>query len=167
LLANVKIWEHDVRENYIVVQDWPEFLGVERCQLLILTSPVPYAYMGMMRKRGFEKLINLYEEHIEENRTETRYKTDLTGNIESLVYDGKSYPLHTVAAVKIINISKNGLRLYAKSYTLNMDDMFYVNIKIGENDKLLAGKVVNFKDVPPEHAEYGCRLVSEVGEQNL
>ena len=166
LLVNVKIWEHNKKENYIVVQDWPELAGVERCKLLILTAPAPYAYIGVIHKHGFDRLINLYDEKETENRGESRYKVNLLGTVESLVYDGKIYPLHTMLTVQVINISKNGMRILAKDNTLNVDDRFQINIKIGENDKLLTGKVVNCRNTPPDSSEYGCRLVSKDGELN-
>jgi hypothetical protein len=163
-LVNVKIWEYNEKESYIVVQDWPELAGVERCKLLILTAPAPYSYIGIVRKRGLDKLIKLYEEHMEENRREIRYKTDLPGSIESLIYNGKSYPLHTMLDVRITDISKGGMRILARDNTLIVDDRFHIHVKIGENDKLLTGKVVNSRDTPPETSEYGCRLVSKDGE---
>jgi hypothetical protein len=165
-LANVKIWEHNSEENYIVIQDWPELHGVERCKLLILTAPAPYAYIGTIRKHGVDLNIKLYEEHIEENRGEVRYKTDLPGNIEYLIYDGKSYPLHTVIGVTIINISKSGMRILAKENTLSAGDRFNVHVQIGKNNKRLTGMVANSKNVTTEHTEYGCRFVSEEGELN-
>jgi hypothetical protein len=165
-LANVKIWEHNNKENYIIVQDWPELAGVDRCKLLILTAPAPYAYSGVMSKHNIDKIIRLYEEHVEENRREVRYKTDLAGVIESLVYEGKSYPLHTSINVRIINISKSGMRIHARGNTLTADDILNVMVKIGENDKLLTGTVVNFKDYSPEHSEYGCYLVGKDGESD-
>lgn len=165
-LVNAKIWEHNETERTIVVQDWPELNGVERCKLLILTAPVPYSYIGMASKRGPDKLIKLFEEQAEEHRREMRYKTDLPGQIESMIYNGKSYPLHTALDVKIIDISKGGMRIYAKDNTLTADDIVQVHVKIGENDKLLAGNVVNSRSAPPDHTEYGCRLVSKDGEQH-
>jgi hypothetical protein len=164
LLCNVKIWEHNVLENYIVVQDWPELAGVEQCKLLILTAPAPYSYTGVIQKRGLDKLIKLYEEQMEENRKEARYATDLSGVIDSMIYDGKDYPLHTKLTVRITNISKSGIRILAKNNTLNMDDIFTIHIQIGENDKLLTGSVKNCKYTPPDHAEYGCLLVGKEGE---
>jgi hypothetical protein len=162
-LVNARIWEHNDRENYIVVQDWPELKGVDRCRLLIMATPSPYSYMGVIRKKGLDKLINLFEEQVAENRKEQRFKTDLEGGIESLYYDGKAYPLHTKTEVRIVNISKNGMRLTAKENTFGMNDQFSVFVKIGENDKLLLGKVVNVRDTPPD-AEYGCLLVRKEGE---
>jgi len=162
----VKIWEHNVQENYIVVQDWPELAGVDQCKLLILTAPAPYSYIGSISKHNLDKQIKLFEEHMEENRQEIRYKTDLPGNIEGLVFDGKSYPLHTKLEVRIINISKSGIRILAKENTLNADDRFQIKVKIGENDKILTSKVVNSRNVAPEYVEHGCLLVSMDGELN-
>jgi hypothetical protein len=166
LLVNAEIWEHNIKERYIVVQDWPELAGVSRCKLLILTAPMPYSYLGTIHKRSFEKLIKLYDEHMEENRKEIRYKTDLPGNIENLVYDWTSYPLHKALEVQIVNISRNGIRIQAKDNTLNVGDIFQINIKISGNDKLLMGKVANYRYISQDHCEYGCFLVSKDGEQN-
>jgi hypothetical protein len=166
LLCNVKIWEHNVLENYIVVQDWPELAGVEQCKLLILTAPAPFSYIGAIRKYNFDKQIKLFEEHMEESRREIRYKTDLQGNIDSLIHDGKCFPLHTKLEVRIINISKSGMRILAKENTLSQDSRFQINVKIGENDKLLTSKIVNSRNTDPEYIEHGCRLVSMDGEIN-
>jgi hypothetical protein len=166
LLVNAKIWEHSNDEKYIVVQDWPELSGVERCKLLILTAPSPYSYTGITSKRGTDRLIKLSEEHVEENRREMRYKTDLAGHIESLIYNGKSYPLHTMLDVRIADISKSGMRVRAKDNSLTFDDRFHIHVRIGENDKMLTGKVVNSKTIPPDICEYGCRLVGKDGEEH-
>lgn len=166
LLCNVKIWEHNVLENYIVVQDWPELAGVDQCKLLILTAPAPFSYIGAIRKYNLDRQIKLFEEHMEENRQEIRYKTDLPGNIEGLVYDGKSFPLHTKLEVRILNISKSGMRILAKENTLNADDRFQIKVKIGENDKLLTCKTVNSRSTTGGFIEHGCRLVSKEGELN-
>jgi len=166
LLVNAKIWEHNINEHYIVVQGWPELDGVQQCKLLVLTAPAPFSYKGTIRRHKMDKLITLYEEHMEENREEIRYKTDLPGNIEGLVYDGKIFSLHTMLDVRILNISKSGLRVRAKYNALNVDDRFSIRIKIETNDKLLIAKVVNCGDNPPDQSEYGCRLVSKDGELN-
>jgi len=166
LLVNAQIWEHDTKERSIVIQDWPELANVKRCKLLVLTAPMPYSYLGTIHKDAFRKLIRLYEENMEENRKEIRYKIDLQGSIESLIYDGKSYPLHTELQVQIVNISKSGMRIYAKDGTLNIGDTFQINISISGNDKLLVGKVVNDRHMPPDHSEYGCKLINLDGEQS-
>jgi hypothetical protein len=158
LLVNAKIWEHDDKDRYIVVQDFPELKGVENCRLLILTSPAPYAYTGVIRKHGLHKLIKMYEEHTEESRKEIRYKMDLPGYIESLIYEGKANPLHTMAEVRIVNISRSGLRMCGRENTINVGDGFVINLKIGENDKSLKGEVMNDRALSPEKHEYGCKL---------
>jgi hypothetical protein len=146
------------------VQDWPELAKVSRCKLLILTSTTPYSYIGVASKRGIDREIRLFEEKEAENREEVRFKTNLSSNIESLVYDDKRHPLHTPVEVKIVNISKNGIRISAKDNTLINDARFQIKIKIGENDKLLTGRVMNVKNVPPDECEYGCRLVGKDGD---
>jgi hypothetical protein len=106
------------------------------------------------------KYIKLYKEQVEENRREIRYKMDLPGTIESLLFDGKSYPLHTMIDVRVVNISKSGMRIITKESALHAENKFTVHIKIGENDKRLTGEVVNFRDTPPDKTEYGCRLIN-------
>ena len=164
LLINTQIWEHDVVERSIVIQDYPELANIKRCKLLVLTAPMPYSYLGTIHKHSFQKLIRLYEENMEENRKEIRYKIDLQGNIENLVYDKKSYALLTALEVQVVNISKSGMRIYAKDNTLNVGATFQININIGGNDKLLTGKVANSRFMPPDHSEYGCRLINIDGE---
>jgi hypothetical protein len=56
------------------------------------------------------------------------------------------------------------MRIYARDNTLHFDDKFQLKLKIGEQDKLLTGRVMNCKVVPPDFTEYGCRLVSMDGE---
>jgi hypothetical protein len=160
LLVNARIYEHDARENYIVIQDWPELSNVEKCKLLILTSPAPYSYHGVIHRHRADRLIRLYEEVVRDSRGETRYKTDLPAKIEYLIYDGKAHPLHTKLNVKVVNISKNGLRIHGKDNVFNIDDHFTLSISMADNEKHLTGKVMNKREVPPDESEYGCRLVS-------
>jgi hypothetical protein len=164
LITNAKIWEHNQIENYIVIQDWPELAGLEECKLLVLTSPTPFSYVGMPRKRGTEWFIKLFEEQVEENRREIRYRTDLPGSIECLIYGGKVHPLHTVLEVRVVNISKSGIRILAKENTLSAGVGFHIQLKIGENNKTLAGTVVNLRNTPQSLSEYGCRLMEKDGD---
>jgi hypothetical protein len=145
------------------VQDWPELSGIDRCKVLVLASPTPFSYTGTTRKHGAERRIRLFEEKMAENRQETRYKTNIDGYVENLVYDGKEYALHTRVKVRIINISKSGLRVEADDYTFYENTLFNIHLKIGENDKTLTGKVMNTR-VMAERAEYGCRLANKDGD---
>jgi hypothetical protein len=163
LLTNAKIWEHNISQNYITVKERLSLVGTVQCNLLILTAPAPYSYKGTIVIHDSTAFIKLSDEHIKENRKETRYKTNLLGTIESLIYDGKSYPLLTALETQILDISRNGLRIFAKNNTLNEGDRFIIKLKLGENDKLLTGMAVNSKPVSQDDIEYGCRLVSKDG----
>jgi hypothetical protein len=163
-LTNTKIWDHNLKENYITVKEVFSLIGVIRCNLLILTAPAPYAYRGIIMIRDSEAFIKLHDEHVTENRRETRYKTNLQGNIESLVYGEKSYPLLKALEAQIIDISKSGLRIFVKDNTMNEGDIFVIRIKLGEGDKFLTATAVNSRLVPPDQIEHGCRLVSKEGD---
>jgi hypothetical protein len=91
----------------------------------------------------------------------------LAGSIENLVYDDKSHRLLNPLEVRIVNISKSGLRILARENDLHKENVFQINVKIGENDKLLTGRVANERIVAPGYLEYGCLLGSgKDGEPN-
>jgi hypothetical protein len=163
LLLNATIRSHNAKENFIVIRDMTDLSFIQQCKLLILTAPVPFSYKGMVRRHDLDLIIKLEEEQQEENRAETRYKTDIPGSIEHLIYNGKNYPLHTKLGVRIVNVSKSGLRVSAKQNTMLNGDRFSVRIQSGNSDKLLTGMIMNSRQSWPNE-EYGCRFLGKDGE---
>ena len=163
LLTNEKIVEHNKNDRTIVVQDSPALNNVKRCGLLILTEPSPYAYKGTIHKHDMlHKLIGLYQEKEAENRKSDRYKVDLPAKIDSLIINGRTYPKQTPLEVRVVNISKSGIRLRAKPNAVNKGNIFDIRVENGGKDYLrLTAEVINCSEVSPEYSEFGCRLTAK------
>jgi hypothetical protein len=166
LLTSVKILSYDRNDNSIEVQSAPILDMVKKCELLILTEPLPYAYKGtihkpMVNKADTSKMIKLYQENRRENRSESRYKINLSTSADHLMYEGEEYRLHTPLDVQLTDISKSGLRLRAKLNAFAEGNSFNIQLRIGENDTKMLVEVVNTHDVEPYYSEYGCRFVGK------
>ncbi|MCL2030290.1 MAG: PilZ domain-containing protein [Oscillospiraceae bacterium] len=160
-LAGVEIAEHDDVENRIKVHGLPRLPTETVYELLILTEPTPRAYKGRVHNYDRHTIFSLYRGQDSENRQETRYAIDAAARIESLVFDGTLYPLHTPLEARLVNISTGGMRIRTRFNALFDGNRFQIKIKIKDTDKLLISDVVYRKDTPPDSSEFGCRLVRE------
>jgi len=166
LLATVKILAYDRIENSIEIQGEPILDMVKKCDLIILTDPLPYAYKGTIHKPVLNKadsckLIRLYQENRKENRSEARYRINLTTNADSLIFKGEAYHLHTPLDVQVIDISKSGLRIRSKLYAFADGNSFHVQLQIGGSDTRMLVEIINTTDFAPYYSEYGCRFVGK------
>ncbi|MDR0325189.1 MAG: PilZ domain-containing protein [Oscillospiraceae bacterium] len=158
-LAELKILDYDANENSVEVEDLPSLAVGASCEVLILTAPTPHVYKGRIHKRGgLNKVITLYRGAEAESRHEIRFKIDMPASIESLVCDGKPFPLHSPVEIRLVNISKDGMRIRVKQRTLSDGDMIRVRLKAAGGGKLLTAIAIYHRDVE-EYAEYGCSFV--------
>ena len=169
LIATVKILSYDREENSIEVQSEPILDMVKKCELIILTDPLPYAYKGtihkpVINKSDSSKLIRLYQENRKENRSETRYKISLSTSADSLIFKGEPYNLHTPLDVQVVDISKSGLRLRSKLNAFADGNSFHIQLKIGGTHTKMLVEVINTIDYAPYYSEYGCRFVGKDNE---
>lgn len=158
LLTDVKIYDHDNEANIIKVSNSLVLSANLQCELLILSSPSPFSYYGLVRSTGSDTTITLFKGKEMENRRNARYTLCCKAKISKYICDGKAYRLHTPIAVDLMNISTNGIRIRARYNTLSADDLFNLQLKMGEREKVLTAKVVNLKDNERENSEYGCAL---------
>jgi hypothetical protein len=164
LLANALIIEYDKAVNSIVVLDMFSSITAKTCDVLIPMAPKPYAYRGQIQGKGDRKVIRLSQEKTRDNRKDPRYKVDLPALIEGLIYDSKMFAMQTPLEVRLLDISKDGMKFRSVFNALAVGHVFQIRLKIGGNDKILAAEVVFSKDSPPS-SEYGCRMVEGVGDQ--
>ena len=163
LLANVIIIEYDKAENLIVVLDTFSSITGKSCDVLIPMAPKPFTYKGRIQTQGNRKIIRLSQEKTTENRKDPRYKVDLPASIEGLIYDGKLFAMQSPLDVRLIDISKDGMKFSSSYNTLVIGHIFRIRLNIGGNDKVLTAEVVFCKDTPPT-SEYGCHMVEWNGD---
>jgi len=169
LLATVKILAYDRDENSIEIESEPILDMVKKCDLIILTDPLPYAYKGTIHKpipskADSSKLIRLYQENRKENRSEARYKINLSTSADSLIFTGEAYHLHTPLDVQVIDISKSGLRLRSKLNAFADGNSFHIQLTVGGSDTRMLVEVINSTDFAPYYSEYGCLFVGKDNE---
>jgi len=167
MVCTVKILSHDDAEDFVLVLDTPALKEIYRCDLLILTSPQPYTYKGTIHSHdGTSKRIGLYQEAEAENRREARFKVDLPVVVEHLLFDGKTFRLHTAIEGELLNISRGGLRFRARPDAFAVGNCFLLRIKSGdEEEKVLTTEVVNTLKVSNDCTEFGCLLGNKGGGQ--
>ncbi|MCL2500641.1 MAG: PilZ domain-containing protein [Defluviitaleaceae bacterium] len=129
------------------------------CSLLILTEPSPMEYKGRVLIEKSERVFVLFRGKEKESRRIGRYKVNFTAQITALIRDGEVYDLHTAIEVKVINISRNGIRLRAAVNALRENDKINLKVLIDGIEKQLTAVVVNQTDKGSEASEYGCGLI--------
>ena len=161
LLANVKIENHRLSENSIIVPDLEVFKAGMLCHMLIMTAPIPYTYQGRIHKRGRQKVITLFKGETLENRKDTyRYKSDMPAKVITMIFNGKEYILHTPAEGRILNISKGGMRLRTIYNALNPGDCFKSHIEGGGVDMKISAEVVGRSDLQDDKfSEFSCKFI--------
>jgi hypothetical protein len=161
-LANVQILEYDRNRNTIVVEDRSALDDRQYCELMILTTPAPLAYRGTIRKHNsFQKLIALFKEHTRENRSETRYKVNLTASIKHLIYDNRAYAMHSAIDAQVVDLSSKGFRIRSVPNALAKGNRFQININNQNNTSLLSADVRYCVNPSPNHSEFGCKFVNK------
>ena len=163
-LCSTVVTDYDKNEMRIQIEVAPPTLETGKvCRLLILCTPTPCEYQGRVLSEGTQKTIAMYQGQEKESRGAVRYELNAPALIEKLICDGQAYPLHTPLKVKLINISKTGVRFRTPNYSLSSGDQFQMRMKIGVNEKLLIAEVTNHIDKDSTTSEYGCRflMVSE------
>ena len=160
-LANVKIWEHDAKEEFIEVQSSPALTIGILCNVVIRTVPKPFTYKGRIHEIHGRTIIKIINEEGAESRQSLRYRVKMVASVEGLVCDEKIYPLHTDIEVDVINISKNGMRIRAAKNTFRNGDKILIRMDNnwpGENP-LLVMEIVNNEEMTADYTTYGCRFI--------
>jgi len=159
-LGNTTVTSFDKNTLWLKVKRMPPTLYAnDVCRLLILTAPAPREYHGRVLIEGTGKTIGIYKGKEKESRKTVRYKVNFPAQIENLIYDEKACPLHTPIEVRLINISKSGVRFRAPFYSLFYGAKFQMRMKINDSEKLLIAVAINHMDKNSETTEYGCRFL--------
>jgi hypothetical protein len=141
----------------------PKSLDINNvCSLLILTDPTPVEYKGRVVQHNYDRVLILFRGKEKENRREARYKCNFVAKITSLIRQNERYDLLTPTPVKIIDISRGGVRISAPAHTLRLNDKITFTMHFNEGDKTLTAMVVNFIDKKEVNiSEYGCQLAEK------
>ena len=139
----------------------PKCLSVgDSCRLLILINPMPHEYQGKVVKDGMNLFYAVFKGSEKESRKAARYTLNSPAFIETYVCDDTAHKLFSSIEINLVNISKSGVRFRAPFYTLLVDDIFQMLMKIGDNDKLLTAQVINYIDKDGV-SEYGCLFLDK------
>jgi hypothetical protein len=160
-LAATKIWEHETKENAIGIEDFPQLIPDEKYDLFILAYPSPYTCKGKVTVRGFTKYILLFKGKNSEYRKQTRYPVDYEAEITGMIYDDVPYEMLAPVKIRLVNISKGGIRFKGKYNILMTGDYFRFCMRIDNTDKLLVARVVRRVDHGKNESEYSCQLVDK------
>jgi len=159
-LGSTLVSSYDKKQLRIEVLELPEVLVAGAgCKLLIMSSPAPCEYLGRVVREGAKSLIAMYQGQEKENRKSVRYKINTTALIENLVCDLKAFPLLKPLEIKLINISKSGVRFSAPVYALIDGNRFQMRMKISDSEKVLIAEVIHHTNIGHEITEYGCRFL--------
>ena len=162
-LSSTVVREHDKKEQQIKVNLMPaELKANDNCKVFLLSSPTPCEFSGKVKKVGGSLFIAMFQGQEKENRGATRYSVGTPAYIEDLILDGEAHKLQNTVKVVLINISTSGVRFRAPHYSLNVGDIFKMNLIISNNKKTITAEVLNFADNETISSDYGCRFV-EIG----
>ena len=140
----------------------PALAAETLCHVLIRMAPKPWTCKGRIREIHGRTVIGLMSKSgIEENRKSPRYGTDISVNIEGLVYGRKLYPLHSQISAHMTDISKGGMRLRTAKNTFLKGDKILVRLNSDEtvSDVLLFLECVNYTELSSGEAACGCRFI--------
>ena len=161
LLGTASIIAHDVKANAIELSTVPENVQIGKMHKVMIFSPNRLReYTARADRYGGKTLFLLSKGQDKENRASERHPVDFDAVIESLTCDNKEYTLCLGINVKLVNISRSGVRFTAPFYTLLMGDIFSIRMEIGGLYKLIVAEVVNNINTEPVESQYGCRFRS-------
>jgi len=159
-IGSSTINNHDRGSQQIQVNVMPDNLKInDNCKLLILSSPIPCEYSGIVKRTGGNLYIAMFKGQERESRGSVRYPVNTPAIIDALIIDNKYHPIQTPVRVSLINISTTGVRFRAPFYSFDKDDIFQMHLTISNSNKRVTAKVINFNDNEPESSDYGCSFI--------
>ena len=127
--------------------------------VLVMTPGRPHEYQGNVTKVGFLNTIALFSGQEKENRKSDRFKADIPGQIESLVYDGEAFALHTPLPIRLIDISTTGALMRTVPYAMAVNAVFGMRLVVGDREDMLTAEVVRTRGTVVDTMDYGCRFI--------
>ncbi|MCL2168879.1 MAG: PilZ domain-containing protein [Defluviitaleaceae bacterium] len=160
-LRQTTVSEHDKTLQQIEVRSGvPLGLKVgDVCSVLIMTQPVPIEFKARVTKNGTERVFVLFKGKEKEGRKQTRYKVNFPARLDNMISEGRVFPLLNPLEVRVINISKSGVRFAAPVNSLMKSDKFSIIMKLDDGERSFVGVVRNLRNFDNGMAEYGCRLM--------
>ena len=159
-LTSTGVRNHDRGAQQIQVNTIPEQLKVnDKCKLLILSSPTPCEFMGIVKRVGGNLFIAMFQGQEKESRAAARYPVNTPAIIDALIVEGITHNLQTPVKVTLINISTSGVRFRAPYYSFESGDEFRIQLVISNSNKEMTAKVVNFMDINDTASDYGCKFL--------
>jgi hypothetical protein len=164
-LAHSEVLDFNKTEMRLEVDELPDSIATgEVYDLLIICAPTPWEYKGRVLGSGLKREFALFQGKQRDSRGARRFKVDFHAGIEAFVSEGQIFALHKPVGIRVVNISKTGLRFVAKHTTLKFGDVFHMRMALSDsNEKQLEAEVVNTNIKEDSTAEYGCRFISEGG----
>ncbi len=132
-----------------------------KCKVLIVAEPTPIEFMGTAKIKGFPPhIIALYQGKKREVRQHKRYRINTEADIISLIKGNYAYPMCSSVKVKILNISKSGLRIRTESHALTVGDRFELSLRISKKTESFLVEVINNEDINSFNTDYGCSFLA-------
>jgi len=160
-LRQTVISAHDKTLQQIEVRNGvPQSLDIgDVCPILIMTQPTPIEFQARVAKSGTERVFVLFKGKTKEDRQHTRYKVNFPARLDSFISDGQTFPLHKPLEIRVIDISRSGIRFAAPTNSLMKGDKFSIVLNFDGGEKTFVGTVKNLRDRNGVLAEYGCKLM--------
>jgi len=159
-LGNTIINNHDRGAQHIQVNVMPESLKInDNCKLLVLSSPIPYEFMGKIKRVGGNLYIAMFQGQERENRGSVRYPVRTPALVDAFIIDNEIHTMQAPIKVSLINISTTGIRFRAPYYSFEIGDEFQMYMTISNSNKRITARVINYKDNEPASSDYGCRFI--------
>jgi len=158
-IGSTHVTDHNKEEKQISVAVMPSVLKVnDDCKVMIISSPAPCEFNGKIKKIGGSLFIAMFQGQERESRSARRYPTSNPAVITGLVVDGKLHPIQTPMKVTLINISTTGVRFRAPINSFEFRDEFQMHLMIGNSQKKITARVMNFID-EFDTSTYGCMFL--------
>ncbi len=148
-------------DDMIRPEEYDALKNGDTYRVLIIAKPHPVEYLGTAKLKGyFPKTIALYRGQEKESRKHPRYRIETFALIESVIYRDLAYPLSVPLAVRVVNISKGGLRLRTERDAMAKGDRFELSMEISGKREFFLIEVRNSVDIGTSESEYGCAFLA-------
>ena len=155
------VLSHNVEDDTIIVSPTAGLIDNAQYNLMILTPDAPYSFIGIVGLRNDQLIIKLFNGEKAEKRGDKRHNITGEAEVTAYLWGGNVFKLHSALKAKLVNISKNGIRISMGYNSMSVGDVIHIRMLIQNKPQILTALVVNEVDHDRERSDYGCKLVEK------
>lgn len=165
-----KVLKYDNERNVIEVEiDKDKTMDGLKLDVLVYNKSDAYHYKGTIRYfsgvRNTE--IAIYKGEEKADRKSERFELNLKGVITESILVQRIHIADEKVAALVVDISTNGIRIEKEKNTLDIGDLFTLQLFVNGESKIFCGKVVRTINETENSIQYGCLLLKAVNYEKI